>query len=458
MLFSSYQFLLGFLPAAVLITWFADRNERWRTWTLVALSLIFYSYWDVRFLPLIAGSILFNWWMAGLFTARKQHVYIRAAIIVDLLALGIFKYTNFFAETFTGILGLPPARFEIALPLGISFFTFHHIMYLVDLGRGRAPIVALDKYALYICFFPQAIAGPIARWNEVIHQFGRRVFAPGWQQQAALGIAFVVIGLAQKLLLADPLGKIVDPIYHRAAAGAVTDGSAWLAMAFAWQVFFDFSGYSDMAIGLALIFGVQLPRNFDAPFRASSMVEFWQRWHMTLARFLRDYVFTPLSRIRLAGARHRMAGALAAILLTMGLCGLWHGAGWHYVLWGLLQGVGIVLAAWWSRSMRPLPSVVGWALTIGFFVVTIVLFRAQSLTAAANIYRGFAYPPIERDGLRTIAIAALCATALPASHVVVTWLTAEARRSVAAGFAVTTLIALLVISRFSGYEFIYFQF
>jgi alginate O-acetyltransferase complex protein AlgI len=186
MLFNSYLFLLGFLPASILIYWFADKNARWRTWVLILLSLSFYGYWDVRFVPLLVGSILVNWYAARAYTATKSPPLLTATIVLDLAILALFKYFNFFAEILSLLPNVPLVRVQWALPLGISFFTFHHIMYLVDLGRGRAPTFPLDKYALYICFFPQAIAGPIARWNEVMHQFGAQAFAPGWQRRCAL--------------------------------------------------------------------------------------------------------------------------------------------------------------------------------------------------------------------------------------------------------------------------------
>jgi D-alanyl-lipoteichoic acid acyltransferase DltB (MBOAT superfamily) len=345
MLFNSNAFLFGFLPAAILIYWFANSSVRWRTWVLILLSLVFYGYWDVRFVPLLVASILVNWCAARAYAATRMRSILTATIILDLAVLGLFKYFNFFADNLQTLLKVPIAHAQWALPLGISFFTFHHIMYLVDLRRGRAPNYQLDWYALYICFFPQAIAGPIARWNLVVHQFGERAFTSGWQRRCAVGIAFVVIGLIQKTMLGDPLGKVIDPIYANALAGPVTDGTAWLAMAFAFQVFFDFAGYSDIAIGLGLMFGVQLPRNFDSPFRATSILEFWQRWHMTLARFLRDYVFTPLSNLRMGGSAYRITRLLMALLVTMALCGLWHGAGWTYVLWGTLQGLAMIFAA-----------------------------------------------------------------------------------------------------------------
>jgi alginate O-acetyltransferase complex protein AlgI len=459
MLFNSYEFLLGFLPAAILIYWFADKSPRWRTWVLLLLSLVFYSYWDVRFLPLMIASILLNWWMANLYVATQRHAVIKTAIVVNLAVLGIFKYTNFFAENFAFLLGVAPTHFQIVLPLGISFFTFHHIMYLVDLGRGKAPIYPIDRYALYICFFPQAIAGPIARWSEVIHQFGQRAFGPGWERRCAIGATLIVLGLLQKILIGDPLARALDPVYEQALAGAVPDGKAWMAPAFAFQVFFDFAGYSDIAIGLALIFGIQLPLNFDGPFRATSILEFWQRWHMTLARFLRDYVFTPISNLRLGGRAHRITRLWLALLLTMALCGMWHGAGWHYVLWGTLQGLAMILAAAWRRYQPVVPALVGWAATVGFFVATIVVFRAGSLEAAWRIYEGMALWPTGRlNGQNTLILAFVVAVLLPPSHELCRRLTEKPNRLVAAGLAVAATVMLVLLGNRENYEFIYFQF
>ena len=219
MLFNSYPFLLVFLPAAILIYSLVDRFSGARTWVMIGLSLVFYSYWDVRFLPLMMTSILFNWLVAKFFGQKKKPIIITAAIVANLLVLGIFKYTNFVAGNFAALFEIRLAGRSILLPLGISFFTFHHIMYLADLRRGRAPLYPLDRYALYICFFPQAISGPIARWNEVIDQFGRTYIFRGLGATVGGRRVFIVIGLIQKTAIADPLAAILDPIYAQAASG-----------------------------------------------------------------------------------------------------------------------------------------------------------------------------------------------------------------------------------------------
>ena len=196
MLFNSYAFLLVFLPAAILICFAVDSQPALRRPVLIALSLAFYSYWDIRFLPLMLLSIGVNWYLAGLYAATNRSALVTFGIVANLLVLGIFKYTNFFADNFAA-LGIPVGHFDIALPLGISFFIFHHIMYLIDLRAGKAPIYPLDRYALYICYFPQAISGPLARWSEVMDQFGQQIFRPGWEKRCAMGAALIVIGLLQ---------------------------------------------------------------------------------------------------------------------------------------------------------------------------------------------------------------------------------------------------------------------
>src|SRR5882757_618718 len=230
MLFNDYPFLLGFLPVAILLCRLADPYPELRIWTLVLLSLAFYAFGNPPFILLLVLSILVNWFAALAYVRTKRSVIITAAIIADLAVLGFFKYTNFLGYNLGLVLGRPMPVLEIALPLGISFFTFHHIMYLVDLRKGKAPIYPLGRYALYIGFFPQAIAGPLARWSQVMDQFGSKIYAPGWQRQFALGATFIVIGLIEKTMLADPIAHIIDPIYAQAKLGAVAHGDSWLAL------------------------------------------------------------------------------------------------------------------------------------------------------------------------------------------------------------------------------------
>jgi alginate O-acetyltransferase complex protein AlgI len=460
MLFTDFPFLLVFLPAAILIYRLADPHPRWRVAVLVLLSFVFYGYWNPPSVVLLASSIVVNWLATVAFERTKQPAVLTAMIVVDLLVLGVFKYANFFAYNLGVVLDRPMPQLDIMLPLGISFFTFHHIMYLVDLRRGKAPSYSLGRYALYISFFPQAIAGPLARWSQVMHQFGRQVYAPGWQRQFCLGITFIAMGMFEKVFLGDRIGRLLDPIYAQAKLGAVPGGDSWLALGFNIQILFDFGGYSDIAIGLGLLFGVQLPFNFNAPFRSTSIQDFWQRWHITLMLFLRDYVFHPLANARIVPRRFRLTQYFGAMLVTMALCGLWHGASWNFVLWGTLHGCALVFCSLWRRYCPKLPSLLGWALTVIFVLLTGVIFRAGTLDAAWHVFQGLAIPPNLDRGkhLAPLFVVPLIAFLLPASQDIVAWLTARPRPVLAGLLGIGMLALLVEIGDQQLHEFIYFQF
>jgi alginate O-acetyltransferase complex protein AlgI len=460
MLFTDFPFLLVFLPASILIYRLADPHPRWRIAVLVLLSFVFYGYWNPPSVVLLASSIVVNWLATVAFERTKQPAILTAMIVVDLLVLGVFKYANFFAYNLGVVLDRPMPQLDIVLPLGISFFTFHHIMYLVDLRRGKAPSYSLGRYALYISFFPQAIAGPLARWSQVMHQFGRQVYAPGWQRQFCLGITFIAMGMFEKVFLGDRIGRLLDPIYAQAKLGAVPGGDSWLALGFNIQILFDFGGYSDIAIGLGLLFGVQLPFNFNAPFRSTSIQDFWQRWHITLMLFLRDYVFHPLANARIVPRRFRLTQYFGAMLVTMALCGLWHGASWNFVLWGTLHGCALVFCSLWRRYCPKLPSLLGWALTVIFVLLTGVIFRAGTLDAAWHVFQGLAIPPNLDRGkhLAPLIVVPLIAFLLPASQDIVAWLTARPRPVLAGLLGIGMLALLVEIGDQQLYEFIYFQF
>jgi len=460
MLFNSYAFILGFLPVSVAVFALIHRHQRLRIPCLLAFSLLFYGYWNPRFVLLLIGSILVNWLAARQFVATRNNVFVTGAIALNLGVLALFKYADFFAGNLAALGNFSIGRLDFVLPLGISFFTFHHIMYLADLRRGRAEATTLPRYALYISFFPQAIAGPLARWSEVGRQFGRDATEPDCEQRCALGITFIVVGLIEKVLLGDPIGRILDPIYHAAALGPVHDGSAWLALGFGFQIFFDFAGYSDIAIGTAMLFGIRLPVNFNAPFRATSVLVFWQRWHITLSRFLRDYVFMPLADVRIAGYRHTTLQYVLAILLTMALCGLWHGAGWNFVLWGTLQGAGIVFALGWRRILPMPPKVVGWAATVAFFLLSCVVFRTATPGASWNIYSGLGHLPDARmlSQAWIVGVGMLLAVGLPATQDLCNRIALRPVAWVPAALGAIGIALLIQIASTESYEFIYFRF
>jgi alginate O-acetyltransferase complex protein AlgI len=457
MLFNSFVFLLVFLPAALILHGLVARAApAWRLPLLVVLSFVFYGWWDLRFVPLLAGSILANWCVARLYRVWPGRWLIPAAIAANLALLGVFKYLDFFADLANLIPGLAAPRLGLALPLGISFFTFHHIMYLADLRAGRAPAFGLVKYALYIAFFPQVLAGPLVRWSEIMHQFDAEPYRrPDAAERFARGLMLLTVGLAKKVFLGDPLADYVNPVFQAAAAGkVVTVADAWQAtLGFTFQIYFDFSGYTDMALGIALLFGLVLPQNFDVPYRATSLRDFWRRWHMTLSRFLRDYLYIPMG-----GNRHGLPRQVGALAATMTLGGLWHGAGLTFLAWGALHGLGLGAGLLARRARLAIPVPLGWLLTSAFVVLTWVLFRATSFEAAILVFKGLFGLAPHGSGFkwRTIAVAALVATIGPTAWTAVHQL--PPRRLLAFGFALLFVLVLLKIGDDANYEFIYFQF
>jgi len=457
MLFNSFPFLLIFLPAALVMHWLVERfRPQWRLPLLLILSFVFYGYWDWRFAPLLAASILVNWLVAQAFLRVRQGVLITLALTANLLVLGLFKYFNFFADLTNLIPGAALPKWDVALPLGISFFTFHHVMYLVDLRAGRAPRFGLVRYALYIAFFPQVLAGPLVRWSEIMHQFDERPYKrPDAAERFGRGFMLLILGLAKKVFVSDPLAEYVNPVFAKAATGATIPAlDAWQAtLGFTFQIYFDFSGYTDMALGMALMFGIILPQNFDKPYAATSLQDFWRRWHMTLSRFLRDYLYIPLG-----GSRNGLGVQIGALFATMALGGLWHGAGLTFIAWGVAHGLGLGAGVLWRRAGLRMPAVAGWTLTMLFVMFTWVLFRAPSFDAALRIYEGMLGLTTTGETFkwRAIALAAAVACLGPT-----TWTAVQLvppRRWIAVGFAVVLVAVLLQIGDSANYEFIYFQF
>ena len=389
MLFSSFTFLFQFLPATVLAFAAARRHSpRAGILVLVGASLFFYGAWRPIYLALLIASIAGNF-VCGLRMQdpRRRRMLGILGVVVNLALLGIFKYTNFLFEAFNELTGLPLPFFNIVLPLGISFFTFQQIAYLVDVMRGAKVERDIVSYVLFVTFFPHLIAGPLVHHGEMIPQFKR-----GRSGRSALlatrGLAILSAGLFKKVVIADHLAQFASPVFdHLDAGGGVSTAWAWLAtLAYTLQIYFDFSGYSDMAIGLALLFGIRLPVNFRSPYQAISMIDFWRRWHITLSRFLRDYLYIPLGGNRL-GEQRRYVN----LALTMLLGGLWHGAGWNYLIWGGLHGAYLGCNHLWrGRGSRKRQGgwgakLGGWALTFLAVVIAWVFFRARTLAGAAQM-------------------------------------------------------------------------
>ncbi|MSO88905.1 MAG: MBOAT family protein [Rhodospirillaceae bacterium] len=459
MLFHSPPFLLIFLPMALAGYYGLASHARLRLVFLLSASLAFYGYWDLRFVPLLTSSIFINWAIAAIGRRHGYRFLVPAGIAVNLLLLGIFKYFDFFAAALAWLFGGQPQPLNLILPLGISFFTFKQIGYLVDLRRGRAQGYGLLDYATYVSFFPHLIAGPIARHDELIPQLREAPVRPGLESRIGRGVVLLIFGLIKKVVIADSLVVIADPLFAGASIHGLGFVAGWVAaLAFGFQIYFDFSGYSDMAIGMALMFGIMLPTNFDAPYRAASIREFWRRWHMTLSRFLRDYLYVPLG-----GSRRGALNQAIAAMVTMVLGGLWHGAGWNFIAWGGLHGVALAVNHAWSRAGFSLPAVVGWLAT--FFVVFVgwVLFRAPDIQTASSVLSGMfgiggGSPEMEMPGeLWWIALAAGVALVGPTSQQVA--LEAVRPRPVAAFAAGLVLVAVLLkVGGGANNDFIYFQF
>ena len=486
MLFHTDLFIFGFLPITLAAFFIAAKvNRRLPIFVLIAASLIFYAYWMPEVTLLLLGSIVFNYF-AGMFLQSdrpkaQRRLGIVAAIAIDLGLLAYFKYANFLMGTVHGLTGLGPGPLDIILPIGISFYTFTQIAYLVDSYKGEVKERSFTSYVLFVTFFPHLIAGPVLHHKEMMPQFANpETFRFNWLR-ITLGVLLFVIGLWKKVVFADSMAPLANEVFNAADQGVTPEFfTAWGgSLAYTLQIYFDFSGYSDMAVGLGLMFGIVLPINFDSPYRSSSIVEFWRRWHMTLSRFLRDYLYSPLG-----GNRHGDFSRYRNLFLTMLLGGLWHGASWLFVVWGALHGAYLVVAHLWSQAGFKLQSFVGktaapfagWALTLMAVIVAWVFFRATTVTGAGDMLGGMvgmngADPGVLLNyladarlwGVGSPVIAALAAALLPNSMWVVKQaekLLTENRRLVIACGGVLAGVVGFVGLMFIGAqnEFLYFQF
>lgn len=416
MLFQSPEFLLFFLPvvlAGLFLIGSFGRPLPAMLW-LVAASLIYYGWWRLDFLPLLLGSIAFNYVVGLELTRRPRRWLLALGIAADLGALGWFKYSGFLVEVFDQATGADLPVPQVALPLAISFYTFTQIAYLVDAHGGAAGERSPLRYALFVLFFPQLIAGPIVHHSEMLPQFQRsETYRPRFPT-LILGLTGFAIGLFKKVFIADPLGPVAALAFGPAAEGLAPNFvDTWAgAIAYTLRLYFDFSGYSDMAIGLALMMGLRLPINFASPYKAASIIEFWARWHMTLTRFLTAYVYNPLvvtlTRRRVAAGKPTLSRAhpqavpflvLLAVptLITMLLAGVWHGAGWTFIVFGLFHGLMLVVNHAWRalrrvwgvrRSFGGLGRAGGILLTFIGVTVSFVFFRAGDMIQALTVLRG----------------------------------------------------------------------
>jgi alginate O-acetyltransferase complex protein AlgI len=401
MLFHSPEFLFGFLPAVLLLFFLAARvGPRLAIAWLALASLFFYGWWNPWWLPLMLASIGFNFAAGralaahgdasalGVLNRVPRGVLLAAAIGVNVALLLHYKYAGFLLDNLAALLGQPGRHVFEELPLGISFFTFTQIAFLVDVHQRKAADLDPVRYTLFVTYYPHLIAGPILHHAEMMPQFQRPDVFRFDAQRLADGLALFILGLFKKVVLADRFGAFANHGFAAAADQPLGFFAAWgAALSYTLQLYFDFSGYSDMAIALALMIGIRLPPNFDSPYKARDIADFWRRWHMTLSRFLRDYLYVPLG-----GNRRGTPRRLANLMITMLLGGLWHGAGWTFVVWGALHGAALVVEQGWRALKAPfrLPAPLAWALTFGTVVVGWVFFRAPDVPTALRLLGGMA--------------------------------------------------------------------
>jgi alginate O-acetyltransferase complex protein AlgI len=397
MVFSSLEFIYLFLPP-VLIGYLVLRHWGWENgiiWWLTIASLVFYAWWIPVYLPLLLGSVVINYGFHRVLRQVRDKFILITGIIFNLALIAVFKYADFFIGNANLVAGTDIPMLNLVLPLAISFFTFQQISFLIDTYKGDIIKCDFGRYMLFVVFFPQLIAGPIVMQKETIPQFKLPVFRNKLALNLAIGGTLFAIGLFKKIVLADGIAPYANQVFSLAeATNGVPLEAAWIgALAYTFQLYFDFSGYCDMALGLARLFGIRLPVNFNSPYKATSISDFWRRWHITLSHFLRDYLYIPLG-----GNRSGPIRRYSNLMITMLLGGLWHGASWTFVFWGGLHGAYLAINHGWDALSkkgyvpnvlpRPVGNFLSRGVTLLAVVVAWVFFRAESFTGASNIIHG----------------------------------------------------------------------
>lgn len=390
MLFNSYEFIFAFLPISFFIYFYlnAKRLTTASKGFLVVASLFFYSWWNPIYLPLILLSMLFNFIIGQSLTNQKEQRKVSAkqllsiGIIGNLTLLGYFKYSDFFIANFNFAFGSDIELFHLALPLAISFFTFQQIAYLVDSYKGETKEYDFLNYAIFVTFFPQLIAGPIVHHKEMMPQFASKWNKVKNYKNIALGVFIFSMGLFKKVVIADTFAVWATAGFDTATT--LTLFEAWAtSLSYTFQLYFDFSGYTDMAIGAALLFNIKLPINFNSPYKALNIQDFWRRWHITLSRFLRDYIYIPLG-----GNKKGSFKTYNNLLITFLLGGLWHGAAWTFIFWGFLHGMALMIHRLWQKIGFKLNVLIAWLITFNFVNIAWIFFRAKEWDDAIKVLSG----------------------------------------------------------------------
>jgi alginate O-acetyltransferase complex protein AlgI len=388
MLFNSFSYIFLFLPVVITLTLSARRigGPRAAQGCILLASLAFYTSWKPSHLPYLIGSILVNWLLARRIAAAEQpsrKSYLQLGLFLNIAFLSVFKYVNFFLKSFPHLI---PARFllpDLEFPLGVSFFTITQIMYLVDCYESLSPASSLFDHATFVSFFPYVISGPIARAKRMLHQVGDFGGKDGLRSELmARGAYLFSLGLFKKVVFADAFARVAA--YGFTSVNNPSTLETWVfSVAYTLQIYFDFSGYSDMAIASALMLGIEIPRNFDAPYRSKSIIEFWQRWHISLTGFITTYLYTPILR---AFKNASLTTASIATLFAMTIAGLWHGPAWTFVCFGLMHGAGLAINQYWKKKKKPkIPAALSWLATFIFVNISFIIFHAHTLTDAGRM-------------------------------------------------------------------------
>ncbi len=387
MLFNSYEFIFLFLPITFFVYYFFIyiQLKKIARICLVFASFFFYGYWKFEYLYLLFLSIAVNY-ILGIQLAKNykktlKFKFLISGILFNLLLLGYYKYYDFFVNNINLIFGFNFPLLNLVLPLGISFFTFQQIAYLIDSYKGETKEYNFIDYALFVSFFPQLIAGPIVHHREILPQFNTKKNLKINYKNISIGLFIFSIGLFKKVILADNLGQVADFGYQNPQKIQLID--AWLvALAFLFQIYFDFSGYSEMAVGLAKLFNIDIIWNFDSPLKTNNIQDLWRKWHISLSRFLKDYVYIPLGGSKVSEIRNYIN-----LIITFTIGGIWHGANWTFFIWGFLTGIGIVIHKLWTKKYE-LPNVFAYPINFLYFLFGSVFFRANSVSEAIEVFKG----------------------------------------------------------------------
>lgn len=383
LLFNSLEFIFLYVPIVVAAFFILGKykGKKYAIGWLVFASFFFYGWWDVRYVPLLFASICFNYFVGKrLEFAQIKKFWLWIGILVNISMLGYFKYMDFFLGSVNAMLGM--SYFDlmhIVLPLGISFFTFTQTAYLIDVYRGDTKNTSFIVYCEFVTIFPHLIAGPIISHRKMIPQFLSDATFRLDYHNVAMGLGLFSMGLFKKVVIADKLAIVATDVFSNTLSIGMIE--AWMgAIAYTFQLYFDFSGYSEMAMGLGLMLNLQLPQNFNSPYKATSVIDFWRRWHITLSGWVREYLYIPLG-----GNRHGQFNKLRNLFVSMVIIGLWHGAGWTFIVWGALHGLFLIINHLWRNLEYKLPVVISWSITFLCVVIGWVFFRADSIGDAAQI-------------------------------------------------------------------------